>query len=64
MAVEMNDDDFGVVHEALRKVNTVFGEDDIAEILKGERAAWKVMDRVASEVGLSSPGGPLLPRST
>jgi hypothetical protein len=59
MPVEMSDEDFAVVHDALRKVNTVFSENDIVSILTAERRAWRVVDRVASEVGLSDPSGPL-----
>jgi pyruvate/2-oxoacid:ferredoxin oxidoreductase alpha subunit len=64
MAIELSDEDFAVIHAALFQVCHPFTEDQIGAVLKGERAAWKVVDRVASEVGLSRPGGALLAGGT
>lgn len=55
MAVEMSDEDFWVVHDALFKVNHPFAEEEMVDVIKGERAAWKVVERVASEVRLALP---------
>lgn len=54
MAVELSDEDFAVVHDALRRVNTVFDETEVAGILKAERDAWAVVQQYApSEVGVA-----------
>lgn len=50
----MSDEDFAVVHDALRRVNSLFTEDEVADVLKGERAAWAVVQKYApSEVGVA-----------
>lgn len=50
----MSDEDFKVVYDALELVcGAPFENEDVERILKAERAAWKVMKRVGSEVRLT-----------
>jgi len=49
----MSDEDFQVVHDALQKVMTPFSNDEVADVLKAERAAWKIVQRYAPEVTTS-----------
>lgn len=62
MAVEMSDADFAEIHACLFKLTHPFTDEDISDIIRRQRVCWKIVDKIASDVGLSDSGGPLLPR--
>lgn len=47
VTVNLSDEDFTLIHEALRRVNTPYTHDEAAEIVKLEREAWEAIQRYA-----------------
>jgi len=47
MAVNLSDEDFAVIYEALRRVNTPYTHDDASAIVKLERDAWELVQEIA-----------------
>lgn len=49
MAVEIKDEDFDVIRDALRLATSNYGEDDIADVLIAERKARKIVEAYDAE---------------
>jgi hypothetical protein len=48
-------EDFGAIHEALRKRNTPFTHDDVADIVRASVDAWQRIDRIRRVTGAAVP---------
>lgn len=44
MSVELTDEEFDLVHAALAKATTMYGEEDIVPVLRALRKARRLMD--------------------
>lgn len=53
--IEMTDEEFDVVYDALETANSPYGEDEIADVITKERQAWDVVRQVRDRAGPSGP---------
>ena len=50
VTVNLSDEDFRLIYEALRRVNHPYTHDEAAEIVRLEREAWEAIQRYAPSV--------------